>query len=284
MAAVTATSAQGWPNGVPITYTAPDAAPLGGTVLVTATVGVSAPVTKPKPQPAAEEETVTPAIDPAKLADNAILRVQDARNRTNSTNNLKQIALALHNYADANRGKLPGDVLDKTGKPLLSWRVLLLPYLEQNDLYKQFKLDEPWDSKNNRPLLEKMPKVQIYVMGKNVWRGEGGYGPSATASINADHSRSDYIVISDAQLLFTSEFHRAGPDLILTGHDGRNHIIPNYFASENRPALTAPNGASLPAALVDLLAGSPTPNEYAQAQPTAGAEPIGVGDGSIDQI
>src|SRR6202012_4652950 len=58
------------------------------------------------------------------------------------------------------------------------------------------------------------------------------------------------------------------------GHDGRHHIIPNYF-SENRLALSAPNGASLSADLVELLAGSPTPNQYAQAQPTAGADPIG---------
>ena len=72
--------------------------------------------------------------------------------------------------------------------------------------------------------------------------------------------------IADAQLLFTADFHRAGPDLILTGHDGRHHIIPGYFATEKHPALTAPNGAQLSPDLVDSLAGSPTPNEYAQAQ------------------
>jgi hypothetical protein len=44
-------------------------------------------------------------------------------------------------------------------KPLLSWRVALLPYLEHGDLHKQFKLDEPWDSEHNKPLLEKMPPV-----------------------------------------------------------------------------------------------------------------------------
>ena len=48
---------------------------------------------------------------------------------------------------------------DKDGKPLLSWRVQLLPYLDQDNLYKQFKLDEPWDSENNKKLLAKMPRV-----------------------------------------------------------------------------------------------------------------------------
>ncbi|MBV9123911.1 MAG: DUF1559 domain-containing protein, partial [Planctomycetes bacterium] len=44
-------------------------------------------------------------------------------------------------------------------RPLLSWRVALLPYLEEQTLYSQFHLDEPWDSPHNRPLLENMPKV-----------------------------------------------------------------------------------------------------------------------------
>jgi Protein of unknown function (DUF1559) len=43
------------------------------------------------------------------------------------------------------------------GKPLLSWRVLLLPYIEQDDLYKEFKLEEPWDSEHNLRLLDRMP-------------------------------------------------------------------------------------------------------------------------------
>jgi Protein of unknown function (DUF1559) len=43
------------------------------------------------------------------------------------------------------------------GTPLLSWRVLLLPYIEQDELYKEFKLDEPWDSAHNIRLLERMP-------------------------------------------------------------------------------------------------------------------------------
>ncbi len=129
------------------------------------------------------DETVTPAIDPAKVADNVILRVLDARNRTQSSNNLKQIGLAVFNYASANSSTLPGDVLDKTGKPLLSWRVLLLPYLEQQNLYTKFKMDEPWDSKNNLPLLEKMPKVfaspRVKVKGKGYTVYQIFSGPGA---------------------------------------------------------------------------------------------------------
>ena len=63
-------------------------------------------------------------------------RVADAKQRLRSQNNLKEIVLALHNYESA-YGHFPGNVTDKNGKPLLSWRVAILPYIEQNDLYQQ---------------------------------------------------------------------------------------------------------------------------------------------------
>jgi prepilin-type processing-associated H-X9-DG protein len=83
---------------------------------------------------------------------------QPAR-RAQCLNNLKQIALALHNYHDVYKVFPPQAVTRPDGKPLLSWRVLLLPYLEEDDLYSRFKLDEPWDSRNNLPLLALMPTV-----------------------------------------------------------------------------------------------------------------------------
>ncbi len=73
-------------------------------------------------------------------------------------NNLKQIGLALRDYAEAHDSRLPPAVLrDSQGRPLLSWRVLILPYLEHADLYQQFHLDEPWDSPHNLALLPSMP-------------------------------------------------------------------------------------------------------------------------------
>lgn len=70
---------------------------------------------------------------------------------------LKQLALALHNYQDA-QGHLPGPaILGADGQPLLSWRVAILPFIEQDDLYKSFHLDEPWDSPHNLTLLPRIP-------------------------------------------------------------------------------------------------------------------------------
>lgn len=82
-----------------------------------------------------------------------------------SRENLRQMVISFHAYHDANN-MLPGDILDKDGKPLLSWRVAILPYLEESELYKKFKLDEPWDSDNNKKLVEKMPKIYAPVRVK----------------------------------------------------------------------------------------------------------------------
>jgi len=82
-----------------------------------------------------------------------------------SSNNLKQIGLAFHNFNDAT-GALPNNVTDKDGKALLSWRVQILPYIEEDKLYKEFKLNEPWDSDNNKKLIARMPKVYAPVRVK----------------------------------------------------------------------------------------------------------------------
>lgn len=92
---------------------------------------------------------------------NALSQMPETRltaDRQKSANSMKQIAIALHSYHDVN-GHFPTDVRDKAGKALLSWRVHLLPYLEQQHLYLQFKMDEPWDSEANKKLIPLMPKV-----------------------------------------------------------------------------------------------------------------------------
>ncbi|WP_422927939.1 DUF1559 domain-containing protein [Singulisphaera sp. PoT] len=79
--------------------------------------------------------------------------------RVRCVQNLLQIGLAMHNYHATYRRFPPAYTVDAQGKPLLSWRVLLLPYLEQDSLYKEFHLDEAWDSPHNRPLASRMPAV-----------------------------------------------------------------------------------------------------------------------------
>ena len=89
----------------------------------------------------------------------AVASARTAARRAVSNSNLKQLMLAMLNYHSA-MGALPARAnFDKQGKPLLSWRVLILPYLEEGKLYQQFHLDEPWDSEHNRKLIPLMPKV-----------------------------------------------------------------------------------------------------------------------------
>jgi RNA polymerase sigma factor (sigma-70 family) len=76
-----------------------------------------------------------------------------------STNHMKLIMLAFHNYNDANGHFPPKAILGTDGEPRLSWRVALLPFLDQRALFQAFHLDEPWDSPHNKTLIGRMPEV-----------------------------------------------------------------------------------------------------------------------------
>ncbi len=79
--------------------------------------------------------------------------------QTLAASRLRQMVIAMHNY-HTDFAKLPAQAIRaKDGKPLLSCRVALLPYLEQNELYKEFRIDEPWDSEHNKKLLSRMPDI-----------------------------------------------------------------------------------------------------------------------------
>ncbi|MCL2006114.1 MAG: DUF1559 domain-containing protein [Planctomycetaceae bacterium] len=79
----------------------------------------------------------------------AIVAAQHAANRMQCSNHMKVIGLALHNYHDAYQAMPPLYTVDADGKPLHSWRVLILPFIEQNALFQQIRLTEPWDSPHN---------------------------------------------------------------------------------------------------------------------------------------
>ena len=114
---------------------------------------------------------------------------REATRRASCENNLKQIALAMHNYDDAHGTFPPAARYDANGKPLLSWRVLILPYLEgQQGLYEQFHFDEPWDSPHNKSLADRMPRV---------FQCETAQLPSP--------SLTTYQVIVDPRSMFTGE-------------------------------------------------------------------------------
>lgn len=89
-----------------------------------------------------------------------ITTLQEPARRQRNSNKFKQIMLGLHNYHDRYAMFPPRDeIRDEEGKAGLSWRVHILPFVEEQKLYDQFHLDEPWDSPHNKTLIAKMPKV-----------------------------------------------------------------------------------------------------------------------------
>jgi len=121
----------------------------------------------------------------------AVQAAREAARRAQCLNNMKQISIALLNYESQHGQFPPAYVADKNGKPLYSWRVLILPYMEQSYLHDQFHLDEPWDSPANLPLSQTaMPVFQC---------------PS---NAPGDATKTDYVMI-------------VGPDCISDGPSGR---------------------------------------------------------------
>lgn len=105
--------------------------------------------------------TVLNALVLAALLLPAVQAARDSARRSSCSNNLKLIGVGLHIHADSNsRGGdnfFPTDICDAKGTPLLSWRVRILPHLEETTLHRRFHLDEPWNSPHNMQLLKEMP-------------------------------------------------------------------------------------------------------------------------------
>ncbi len=89
----------------------------------------------------------------------SLARARQAARLAQSVNNLKQMGLAMHNFHSTFNNFPPAVVFGPDGKPWHSWRVLILPYLEQSGIYNQYDFSQPWDSPKNRALIDKMPSV-----------------------------------------------------------------------------------------------------------------------------
>lgn len=125
----------------------------------------------------------------------AIKDAREGSRRSSCKCGLKQFGLALHNYHDTYGSFPPAFVLGRDGKKWHSWRVLILPYLGQQELYAAYRFDEPWDGPNNRKLIEKMPEIfacpsqpcpakKAVVLSIGVLGCAGG-GPSANSGFTS---------------------------------------------------------------------------------------------------
>ncbi|EMI19743.1 secreted protein containing DUF1559 [Rhodopirellula maiorica SM1] len=197
---------------------------------------------------------------------------QDAQRRQ-TINNFKQLALAIHNF-HGKHGFLPGKyTVDAEGRPLLSWRVALLPYLDQASLYAKFKLDEPWDSERNRPLSEQMPQVfevagddlaaghsriRLPVIAGGLWAGEGPprtlrnmidgtsntvWIATAPPSAAVTWTKPDDWKLEEAKL--SDQFFADQSDAIVSFADGSARALTPTIAAETLKALLTMAGGEV---------------------------------------
>jgi hypothetical protein len=198
----------------------------------------------------------------------AVQAAREAARRMSSSNNLKQLGLALHNYHDAFQKMPPRAICDEDGTQLLSWRVAILPFIEQAELYNQFHLDEPWDSDHNRQLIEKMPPIYASPRVQNeAWHsnyvmpyGEGLPGSEKTlrfANISDGTSNTIALVEVDSEYAvpwtapedfdveetpLTDAFPMNGQGSNVVLYDGSVHFLSQFIDANVLQALLTHSG------------------------------------------
>jgi hypothetical protein len=171
-------------------------------------------------------------------------RAGDGGPRFAAKSNLKQIGMAMHNYLATNQSFPAQAIRDKNGKPLLSWRVALLPYFEQGNvdeyLYGQFHLDEPWNSVHNLRLVERMPDVyrnpRTPEAGRTIYLGAvgdktifGGKAGVTAQDISDGLSNTIMVVEADYSVPWTKpEDLDYDPEIPL---NGLGHAHPGVFSA-----------------------------------------------------
>jgi prepilin-type processing-associated H-X9-DG protein len=153
--------------------------------------------------------------------------------RMQCSNNLKQIALALHNYHDKYGSLPPAYIADDEGNPMHSWRVLILPFLEQQQLYDQYDFHEPWDSPHNRTLIPFMPRC---------------YACPSESSKKPDYVTS-YVAVVGQETVWPHQNSRKLSDIM----DGTSNTLLVLESTDAKYIWTQPRDISLPEA-VDRLA------------------------------
>lgn len=216
----------------------------------------------------------------------AVARIS-ARKAKNS-DQLRQIAEAMEQYHFEHGTYPPAYIADKSGKPLHSWRVLILPQLGRHDLYQQYNFEQPWDSPTNMSLLTRMPEVYaapgddnalvtyetsyLVIVGANAAFPPGGRvrthneftdGLAETILVvEATESGICWLEPKDLSANSMNYGINAGPSDCIRGKtndgamaafaDGKAHFLPADLPLETVEALTTVNkGEQLPANILN---------------------------------
>ncbi|TWT37262.1 hypothetical protein KOR34_22090 [Posidoniimonas corsicana] len=166
----------------------------------------------------------------------------DALDREPCIHNNRRIMVAIHNYHDKHGALPPAWTVDADGRPLHSWRVLILPFVGEEELYQQFRLDEPWDSPHNQQLADQMPAVfrcQACEECRGAWGVPWDLPPRNCPS---------YHLVADPD----AAFHRTSGATLAATTDRRNETIVLVESHERTKNWLEPDAYSLEEA-VELL-------------------------------
>lgn len=209
----------------------------------------------------------------------SMARIAEARSRAAAVTNLEKIALALNNYA-ADHGTYPPPIIrNAVGKPMHSWRVLLLPYLGENEVYNTYNQSLPWDDPTNLSLQWEVPRVYLHPnSGAGGWSAQAAFylitgpgtlfppsGPLGPSQI-ADRA-SQTILVAEGDPVASSaswlepldlNYGSMSGDLLAGGTseigglsnkgatvataDGRGHFIDETISPTTLQSLITPNG------------------------------------------
>ena len=161
----------------------------------------------------------------------AVAQVRTASRRIACQNNMRQCMLALHNYHSANL-HMPGAYsVDAQGKPMHSWRVRLLPFVEQTALYDLYDFNEPWDGPNNSKLANQMPYIY------------------RCPSVPHSNSETTYKLVSDPEAFFDGDKRRSFKEAV----DDVASIVVLVEDSEDPINWMKPEDISIEAAVKRIL-------------------------------
>ncbi len=194
--------------------------------------------------------------------------VKDYNPKDHSLENLEQIGKAMLEYHKKNKSFPPAAHFGDGDKPLLSWRVLLLPYLGERDLYDQFKMNEPWDSPDNKPLADQIPEVYktpdatppetcylvpsgmgtIFSAKRGIPRGAIHDGPENTLLVVEANLDRSVVWTSPEELRFVQDNPSSGigsfrrDAFLAVTADGAAHYLPNTLNADLMRALFTASG------------------------------------------
>jgi type II secretory pathway pseudopilin PulG len=178
---------------------------------------------------------------------------REASRRNQCRNNLKQIALAIRNYAEVHQALPPAYTTDASGKPLHSWRTLILPFMEEQALYETIDLTKPWDDPVNATALN--TKLPVYQC----------------PSTSEDDNRTTYLAILTPNSCFRateprslSEITDKASQTLLVIEVDTEHAVPwmspvdaneSFVMKIGEPNFRPPHPAGMQAAFVDCHVG-----------------------------